>query len=116
MRGDSALGVGYSGRASRHESFLVYSRYRYLKRAAFLGVAAVALYIFDKPYGSRYGGSWAGYILGIVSAGLIVRLLGFGTTLGIIAQTAALVPFLRRVGFRWHPRFDFRRTEMPKTS
>ena len=41
-----------------------------------------------------------------------VQLLGLGTTLGIIAQTAALVPFLRRVGFRWHPRFDFRRTEV----
>jgi putative peptidoglycan lipid II flippase len=41
-----------------------------------------------------------------------VRLLGFGTTLGIVAQTAALVPFLRRVGFRWQPRFDFRRGEV----
>ena len=41
-----------------------------------------------------------------------VQLLGFGTTLGIIAQTAALVPFLRRAGFRWHPRFDFRRAEV----
>ncbi len=41
-----------------------------------------------------------------------VLLLGIGTTLGIIAQTAALVPALRRVGFRWHPRFDFRRAEI----
>ncbi len=41
-----------------------------------------------------------------------ILLLGIGTTLGIIAQTAALVPALRRVGFRWHPRFDFRRTEI----
>ncbi|HEX3390041.1 MAG TPA: murein biosynthesis integral membrane protein MurJ [Streptosporangiaceae bacterium] len=41
-----------------------------------------------------------------------IQLLGFGTTLGIIAQTAALIPFLRRVGFRWHPRFDFRRDEV----
>jgi putative peptidoglycan lipid II flippase len=41
-----------------------------------------------------------------------VQLLGFGTTLGIIAQTAALIPFLRRAGFRWHPRFDFRRAEV----
>jgi putative peptidoglycan lipid II flippase len=40
-----------------------------------------------------------------------VRLLGFGTTVGIIAQTVALIPALRRVGFRWHPRFDFRRSE-----
>jgi putative peptidoglycan lipid II flippase len=41
-----------------------------------------------------------------------VQLLGIGTTLGIIAQTAALVPALRRAGFRWHPRFDFRRDEV----
>ena len=41
-----------------------------------------------------------------------VLLLGIGTTLGIVAQTAALVPALRRVGFRWRPRFDFRRVEI----
>ncbi len=41
-----------------------------------------------------------------------IQLLGFGTTLGIVAQTVALIPFLRRVGFRWHPRFDFRRDEV----
>ena len=41
-----------------------------------------------------------------------VELLGFGTTLGIVVQTAALIPFLRRVGFRWRPRFDFRRAEV----
>jgi putative peptidoglycan lipid II flippase len=43
---------------------------------------------------------------------LEVRLLGIGTTLGIIAQTAALIPALRRVGFRWRPRFDFKRADM----
>ncbi len=43
---------------------------------------------------------------------LQVQLLGFGTTLGIVAQTVALIPSLRRVGFRWHPRFDFRRAEV----
>jgi putative peptidoglycan lipid II flippase len=41
-----------------------------------------------------------------------VKLLGFGTTLGIIAQTIALLPALRRVGFRWRPRLDFRRVEV----
>ena len=41
-----------------------------------------------------------------------VQLLGFGTTLGIIAQTVALIPALRRVRFRWRPRFDFRRAEV----
>jgi putative peptidoglycan lipid II flippase len=41
-----------------------------------------------------------------------VAVLGLGTTLGIVAQTAALVPALRRVGFRWHPRTDFHRAEV----
>ena len=41
-----------------------------------------------------------------------VALLGLGTTLGIVAQTVALVPALRRVGFRWQPRLDFRRSEV----
>lgn len=41
-----------------------------------------------------------------------IQLLGLGTTLGIVAQTAALIPFLHRVGFRWRPRFDFRRDEV----
>jgi len=41
-----------------------------------------------------------------------VALLGLGTTLGIVAQTLALGPALRRVGFRWHPRTDFRRNEV----
>jgi putative peptidoglycan lipid II flippase len=45
-------------------------------------------------------------------SGADVTLLGFGTTLGILAQTAALVPALRRVGFRWRPRLDFRRAEV----
>jgi putative peptidoglycan lipid II flippase len=41
-----------------------------------------------------------------------VELLGVGTTIGIVAQTLALVPALRHVGFRWLPRFDFRRVEI----
>jgi putative peptidoglycan lipid II flippase len=41
-----------------------------------------------------------------------VRLIGLGTTLGVAAQTAALVPALRWAGFRWRPRFDFRRAEL----
>ena len=41
-----------------------------------------------------------------------VLLLGVGTTLGIVAQTVALIPYLHRVGFRWRPRFDFRRGEI----
>jgi putative peptidoglycan lipid II flippase len=38
----------------------------------------------------------------------MVILLGGGTLLGIVIQTAGLVPALRRAGFRWRLRFDFR--------
>lgn len=38
-----------------------------------------------------------------------VLLLGIGTTLGIVVQTAGLIPALRKVGFRWRWRFDFRK-------
>jgi putative peptidoglycan lipid II flippase len=44
--------------------------------------------------------------------GTQVTLLGLGTTVGIVAQTIGLIPALRRVGFRWRPRFDFRRAEV----
>jgi putative peptidoglycan lipid II flippase len=37
-----------------------------------------------------------------------VLVLGIGTTLGIIVQAAGLWPALRRVGFRWKWRWDFR--------
>lgn len=37
-----------------------------------------------------------------------VALLGVGTTVGVAAQALVLIPVLRRAGYRWRPRFDFR--------
>lgn len=42
-------------------------------------------------------------------------LLGLGSTLGIALQAALLFPFLRAVGFRFRPRFDFKHTGLGKT-
>lgn len=36
------------------------------------------------------------------------RLLGWGTTAGIVVQALALIPSLRAARFRWRPRFDWR--------
>lgn len=36
------------------------------------------------------------------------RLLGIGTTLGIVIQALGLIPSLRAARFRWRPRFDWR--------
>ncbi|HEX5542872.1 MAG TPA: murein biosynthesis integral membrane protein MurJ [Micromonospora sp.] len=37
-----------------------------------------------------------------------IALIGGGTLLGVVVQAAGLLPVLRRVGFRWRWRFDFR--------
>jgi len=38
----------------------------------------------------------------------MVALLGGGTTLGVIVQALSLVPALRKAGYRYRPRFDFK--------
>jgi putative peptidoglycan lipid II flippase len=42
-------------------------------------------------------------------------LLGLGSTLGIAAQLLILVPYLRKAGFRYRPRFDFRNAGLGHT-
>lgn len=42
-------------------------------------------------------------------------LLGIGSVLGIAVQSAVLVPFMRKVGFRYRPRFDLRHTGLGHT-
>lgn len=42
--------------------------------------------------------------------------LGIGSTLGIAAQFLILVPYLRKVGFHYRPRFDFRGSGLGHTA
>jgi putative peptidoglycan lipid II flippase len=44
-----------------------------------------------------------------------LRLLGIGTTLGVVVQSLALLPYLSATGFRFRPRFDFRRSGLRKS-
>jgi murein biosynthesis integral membrane protein MurJ len=41
-----------------------------------------------------------------------IRLLGIGTTMGILIQSIVLFPVLRRAGFSMRPRWDLRRAEI----
>ncbi|MDR2931108.1 MAG: murein biosynthesis integral membrane protein MurJ [Propionibacteriaceae bacterium] len=45
-----------------------------------------------------------------------VLLLGIGSVVGVACQAAVLLPFLRKVGFRYHPRFDFLHTGLGSTA
>ncbi len=42
--------------------------------------------------------------------------LGIGTTLGVVVQSLILIPVLRRVSFKYRPRFDFRGSGLGKTA
>ncbi|WP_269854254.1 murein biosynthesis integral membrane protein MurJ [Streptomyces sp. RPT161] len=44
-----------------------------------------------------------------------VRLLGVGTTIGIVLQAVALIPYVRESGFRFRPRFDWRGAGLRKS-
>ncbi len=44
------------------------------------------------------------------------RLLGLGTTLGIVVQCLAMLPYLRAAGVRLRPRFDWRGAGLGKTA
>ncbi|MCL2470989.1 MAG: hypothetical protein FWF25_04525, partial [Propionibacteriaceae bacterium] len=45
-----------------------------------------------------------------------IAILGIGTALGVACQAAILVPYLKKVGFRYRPRFDFFHTGLAATA
>ncbi len=70
-----------------------------------ISIAIIAAYLF------LYASSPAG-------GGYATRqelLLGLGSTMGIVAQTLVLLPYLRASGFALRPRFDFRGTGLGHT-
>ena len=62
----------------RHQSILEYARFRWLKGALWLSVACAAVYIWHDPPLKPYGGTWLGYTLGTIGAGLILWLTALG--------------------------------------
>src|SRR5438128_2320642 len=75
---DQPAATTVAARPLRHESFLAYNRFRFLKWATLAGILSILIYVIDQPYGTRYGGTWAGYTLGTVGALLIFWLTGLG--------------------------------------
>lgn len=61
-----------------HQSILSYRSSRYLWWSLFICMAAIAAYIIDEPVMPPNGGTALGYVLGTLSALLIVWLMWFG--------------------------------------
>jgi putative peptidoglycan lipid II flippase len=71
-----------------------------------IGTLIAYLFVFGPAAGEELtGGFTSGQEL----------LLGLGSTLGIVAQFLVLLPYLRAVGFRYRPRYDFRGTGLGHT-
>jgi putative peptidoglycan lipid II flippase len=112
-------------------SVMVVFAYFFIPQIFFYGVSSLAGAILNAR-GHFAAPMWTPVVnnVGVIAVGLLfmvtaglnlstatispgqVQLLGIGTTLGIVAQTAALIPALRKVRFRWRPRFDFRKAEV----
>ncbi|WP_453849371.1 murein biosynthesis integral membrane protein MurJ [Streptomyces tsukubensis] len=114
------LYTGYSG--AQAEMTVAFARYC-LPQIFFLGVFTVLGQVLNAR--GRFGAMmWTPVLNNIVVISvfglyLVVgdggalssaerALLGWGTTAGIAVQALALVPSLRRAGFSWRPRFDWR--------
>lgn len=65
-------------RDSDHEGFLAHRRYRWLKVALVLSLVALLGYVLADVDPRPNGGSWYGYLLGTLGAGLIVWLALLG--------------------------------------
>jgi hypothetical protein len=65
-------------RPATHESFLRHGRFLFLRASLLLCAAAIAAYVFQDAHPRPSGGTWLGYMLGTVSALLIVWLALLG--------------------------------------
>jgi hypothetical protein len=62
------------GDGTAHESFLRYRRYRWFKIGAILSLLLIIIYLIVDVEPRHNGGSWLGYALGTIGAGLIIWL------------------------------------------
>ncbi|MDO8208115.1 MAG: hypothetical protein Q7T38_09925 [Gallionella sp.] len=62
-------------------TLLKYKNYRYFKATSLLMALAITAYVLIRPAGGEsYGGTWLGYVLGILSTLIMVFLMWYGIT------------------------------------
>ncbi|MBI3222838.1 MAG: hypothetical protein HYZ46_07195 [Nitrosomonadales bacterium] len=63
---------------TQRSGVLNFMHYRYFKLSSMLMVAAIVTYVLAPVGDEPYGGTWLGYVLGIVSALIVLLLLWYG--------------------------------------
>ena len=74
-----------------HESFLVFRRFFFMKLATVLCLVSIVAYALHSPLQPPNGGTWLGYTLGTIGAGLIFWLTWFGYRKRAYASAAGRV-------------------------
>jgi len=78
----------------------------FMPQIVFYGIGAVAGGLLNAN--RRFAAPMFAPILGVEGiTGAQRAPLAIGTTMGVVAMTVALWPSLRRIGYRWHLRFDW---------
>jgi len=62
----------------QRNTLLGYMNYRYFKAVSLLMIFAVVAYLLDRPVTGAYGGTWLGYLLGILSTLIVTVLALYG--------------------------------------
>lgn len=62
----------------QHSTLLEYKNYRYFKAASLVMILAVLAYSFDEHTTVGYGGSWLGYLFGILATLIVAVLVLYG--------------------------------------
>jgi hypothetical protein len=76
-------------RDTAHEGFLTHKRGRWAKVALTLSIVALGAYLLTDPVPRHNGGTWLGYLLGSIGAGMIVWL----SLLGVRKRVIGSKPF-----------------------
>lgn len=85
----SGKAVTRAPRDVAHEGFLVHRRGRWAKVAITISLVALGAYLLTDPIPRHNGGSWLGYTLGTIGAGMIVWL----SLLGVRKRVIGSKPF-----------------------
>lgn len=73
-----AVQIGRDRTTGRHDGFLRHNNFQWLKIAVGISLFSLIVYMFTDPQPRHNGGTWYGYILGTVGAGLILWLTMLG--------------------------------------
>lgn len=70
----------------QRSTFLEYKKYRYFKAASLTMIISITAYLFDRSAAIGFGGTWLGYLFGILAMLIVVVLVIYGIRKRLTSQ------------------------------